>query len=420
MLPDATQALTRLAMAAGLGLLVGLQRQRAHVQVAAFRTFTLIPVLGCLLGYLVAPLGPWLPAVGLGALVAYFILGNLMMPKELSAPGITTEVSALVMFASGLWLALGTPAVPVVVTGALMLLLSLKKAMHDLAERIGEKDFKAILQFVLIALVILPVLPDRAMGPYQVLNPREVWLMVVLIVSISLFGYILSKVFGSKAGTLLGGFLGGIISSTATTVSYARRSKGSPGFAAQANAAPATLVVMVASTVAFMRFIALVFAVAPQQASHLLPPLAAMAAVMALITLALLPTLRQAGAPTQVEGNPAELKTALVFGVLYAVVIFLVAVANTHFGSGALYLISVVSGTTDMDAITLSTARLMDKGQLGPGLGWRLILVAALANIAFKAVVAAALGSRALAWRVGVAFSVAIAGGLAIFFFWPV
>lgn len=413
MMPDSTVVLTRVAIAAGLGLLVGLQRQRAHIQVAAFRTFTLIPVLGCLMGYLVAPLGPWLPAAGVVALVAYFIVGNLMMPKDLASPGITTEVSAVVMFVNGLWLALGTPAVPVVVTGALMLLLSMKETMHNLAEKLGEKDFKAILQFVLIALVILPVLPDKAMGPYQVLNPREIWLMVVLIVSISLFGYILSKLFGAKAGTLLGGFLGGVISSTATTVTYARRTKGQP------EAAPAaTLVVMVASTIAFVRFMILVFAIAPNQAAHLLPPLGAMAGVMALITVTLLPSLRKAPVAPATEGNPSELKTALVFGGLYAVVIFLVAAANSTLGSGALYLLSVISGTTDMDAITLSTARLMDKGQLGPDMGWRLILVAALSNIAFKGIIAAVLGSRALAWRMAVVFGVAIAGGMGIFFLW--
>jgi uncharacterized membrane protein (DUF4010 family) len=414
MIPEASVILPKVAIAAGLGLLVGLQRERAQVQVAAFRTFTIIPVLGCLCGFLAEPMGPWLSLVGLAGLVAYFLLGNLMMPKELAAPGITTEVSAVLMFVCGIWLAVASPVVPVVVTGALVLLLSLKKPMHDLAARIGEKDFKAILQFVLIALVILPVLPDKAIGPYHVLNPREIWLMVVLIVSISLFGYILSKFFGSRAGTLLGGILGGVISSTATTVSYARRAKLDPS-----GATSTTLVIMVASTVAFLRFMALVFAVAPAQAAHLLPPLAAMAGVMALITCTLLPALRHAPPPIATTGNPSELKTAIVFGGLYAVVIFLVAAANTHLGTRALYLISVISGTTDMDAITLSTARLMDKGQLGPELGWRLILIAALSNIAFKGIIAAVLGSRALAWRVAIVFAAAILGGIGIFVLWP-
>jgi len=415
MMPEASLVLQKVAIAAGLGLLVGLQRERVQVQIAAFRTFTIIPVLGCLCGFLVAPLGPWLALVGLAALVAYFILGNLMMPKDLAAPGITTEISAVLMFVCGLWLALGSPTVPVVVTGALVLLLSLKKPMHDLAGRIGESDFKAILQFVLIALVILPVLPNKALGPYQVLNPREIWLMVVLIVTISLFGYVLAKAFGSRAGTLLGGILGGIISSTATTVSYARRAKSAPN---DAGANATVLVIMVASTIAFARFMVLVAAFAPHQASHLLPPLIAMAGVMAILTGALLPGLRKAPPPLAVTGSPSELKTALVFGGLYAVVIFLVAAANTHLGTGALYLISVISGTTDMDAITLSTARLMDKGQLSPELGWRLILIASLSNIAFKGLIAAVLGSRALAWRVAIAFTLAIAGGAGIFFFW--
>jgi len=409
MLPLAEEALPKLATAAALGILVGLQRERAQVQVAALRTFTLIPVLGCLLALLAAPVGMWLPGVGLVAILALFILGNLQMPAGLQKPGITTEVAALVMFANGIWIALGGATVPMVVTGCLVLLLAGKEPMHRLAHKIGGQEFKGILQFVLIALVIYPILPDRPYGPYQVLNPREVWFMVVLIVTISLAGYVLSRAFGAKAGTLLGGVLGGVISSTATTVSAARRTRASGG-----GAEVATVVVMIASTVAFIRFILLVAAVAPAQAGAILPPMAAMGGVMAVITLALLPMARRGEPPAAVQGNPAELKTALIFGALYAVVILLVAVSNNHFGQGALYLVAVVSGTTDMDAITLSTARLMDKGQIGPELGWRVILVAALANIAFKGGIAAVLGTRALAWRVALAFGVALLGGAVI------
>jgi uncharacterized membrane protein (DUF4010 family) len=413
MLPAAEIVLPKLATAAALGLLVGLQRERAQVQVAALRTFTLIPVLACLLTLLAAPLGSWVPIIGVVALVALFILGNLMMPVAEQKPGITTEVAALVMFAVGCWLALASAVVPVVVTGCLVLLLAGKEPLHQLAHRIGATEFKGILQFVLIALVIWPVLPNQAYGPYQVLNPREIWLMVVLIVSISLGGYVLSRAFGAKAGTLLGGVLGGIISSTATTVSAARRTRASGG-----GAEVGTVVVMIASTIAFVRFVLLVAAVAPAQAAAILPPMAAMGGIMAVITLCLLPLARRGEPPAALQGNPAELKTALVFGGLYAVVILLVAVTNTHVGQSGLYLVAVVSGTTDMDAITLSAARLMDKGQIGPELGWRVILVAALANIAFKGGIAAVLGTRALAWRVALAFLLALLGGGAILWLW--
>jgi uncharacterized membrane protein (DUF4010 family) len=180
----------------------------------------------------------------------------------------------------------------------------------------------------------------------------------------------------------------------------------------------ATVVVMIASTIAFVRFIALVAAVAPAQTGAILPPMATMGGVMAVITLALLPLARRGEPPAAVQGNPAELRTALIFGALYAVVILLVAVSNVHLGQGALYLVAVVSGTTDMDAITLSAARLMDKGQIGPDIGWRVILVAALANIAFKGGIAAVLGTRGLAWRVGLAFGAALVGGGSILLFW--
>lgn len=414
MLPDAAEVLPKLATAGALGLLVGLQRERAHVQVAGFRTFTFIPVFGLVCALLAGPLGAWVVVAGLAAVVTLFVLGNRMMPPEHAQPGITTEIAGVLMFGLGAWLAFGSATVPVVVTGAVVLLLHLKKPLHDFAHRIGERDFSAILQFVLISLVILPILPDKAYGPFQVLNPHEIWLMVVLIVTLSLGGYLLAKAFGARAGTILGGVLGGIVSSTATTVSYARRTRTAPG-----GETAAALVILIASTIAFVRFIALVMAVAPQQAGQIMPPLAAMGGVMALVTLTLLPALRHAQSPTEVTGNPAELKTALVFGALYAVVILLVAVANAWLGNGALYLVAVISGTTDMDAITLSTARLMDRGQINAELGWRIILVAALANIAFKGGLAVVMGSRALAWRVVAAFAVALAGGGGIWLFWP-
>ena len=138
-------------------------------------------------------------------------------------PGITTDVAALLMYAVGALVVVlpEQPGIPVAIGGGVAVLLQYKLELHTIARRLGDQDIKAIMQFVLLSCVILPVLPNQnyLLG---VLNLRETWLMVALIVGMSLGGYILYKFLGRDAGILLGGLLGGVISSTATTVSQAR------------------------------------------------------------------------------------------------------------------------------------------------------------------------------------------------------
>jgi uncharacterized membrane protein (DUF4010 family) len=270
------------------------------------------------------------------------------------------------------------------------------------------------MQFVLITLVILPVLPNQAYGPYAVLNPFQIWLMVVLIVGISLIGYVAYKLFGAKAGAVLGGMIGGLVSSTATTVSFARRTASAP-----AGSALAALVIMIASGSVFARVIAEVGVVAPVHFRDIVPPLAAMLAVTAVIAIFLYLHTRDHRATLPEQGNPADLRTAMIFGGMYALIVFIVAATKTEFGEQGLYLVAVLSGLTDMDAITLSTSQLVNQGRLGTGTAWRMILVASLANLTFKGALVAVLGSRELFRHVVMAFGAALVAGGALLWFWP-
>jgi len=301
-----------------------------------------------------------------------------------------------------------------VLGGVIAVLLQLREPLHQFAGKIGEQDIKAIMQLVLIALVILPLLPDRKLGPYGVLNPYQVWWMVVLIVGISLLGYVAYKLFGAQAGTVLAGILGGIISSTATTASYARRTKKDPGISRLA-----ALVVMIASTVVFVRVLAEIALVAHGSFLALAPPLAVMLGVTVVLSLAAWLVDRHAAQEPPEPANPAELKSALLFGVLYAAVLLAVAFARDRFGTAGLYTVAALSGLTDVDAITLSTSRLVDGGHLAPGDGWRAILLAILVNLVFKAVLVAILGSRRMLGRVAVLFAAALAGGGVVWWAWP-
>jgi uncharacterized membrane protein (DUF4010 family) len=412
MIPD---IYIRLAVALGLGLLVGLQRERVDSVIAGIRTFALISLFGAVCAQLAKTYGGWILVVGFLATALLITAGNLVRIQTREAePGQTTEFAALVVFGLGAWVVTGSMAVPVVLAGAVVVLLHFREPIHELVGKIGEKDLRATMQFVLIALVILPVLPDRDMGPYGVLNPYQIWWMVVLIVGLSLAGYVAYKLFGAGAGTVLAGILGGLISSTATTASYARRSRDNAELARLA-----ALVIMLASTVVYGRVLVEIAAVARGRLLELGPPLAAMLGVCALVSGAAWLLGRDGDDELPEPGNPAELKAALIFGALYAAVLLAVAFARDRFGTAGLYIVAAISGLTDVDAITLSTSRLVQSSRLDPDTGWRAILLASMSNLGFKAGIVGALGSRALLGRIALLFGAAMAGGGLILWLWP-
>ncbi|HTG33186.1 MAG TPA: MgtC/SapB family protein [Thermoanaerobaculia bacterium] len=405
----------QLAVALGLGLLVGLQRERMDSAIAGIRTFALITLFGAVAGQLGQVFGGWVVAVGLLASAGLVTAGNLSrLPEGKAEPGQTTEFAALLMYGIGAWVVVGSMTQAVVLGGVVAVLLQLREPLHQFAGRMGEPDIKAIMQLVLIALVILPLLPDRTFGPYGVLNPYQVWWMVVLIVGLSLLGYVAYKLFGARAGTVLAGILGGVISSTATTASYARRTKQDPEISRLA-----ALVVMIASAVVFARVLVEIAVAAHGSFLALAPPLAGMLGVAAVLSVLAWLIDRRAAQEPPAPGNPAELKAALFFGVIYAAVLLAVAFARDRFGTAGLYTVAALSGLTDVDALTLSTARLVDGGRLAPGDGWRAILLAVLSNLVFKAGIVAVLGSRRMLGRVAVLFAAVLAGGGAIWWLWP-
>jgi len=412
MIPD---IFIRLAVALGLGLLVGLQREKVDSVIAGIRTFALISLFGAVCAQLAKTYGGWILVVGFLATALLITAGNLVrMQTREAEPGQTTEFAALVVFGLGAWVVTGSMAVPVVLAGAVVVLLHFRESIHGVVDRIGEKDLRATMQFVLIALVILPILPDRDMGPYGVLNPYQIWWMVVLIVGLSLAGYVAYKLFGSGAGTVLAGILGGLISSTATTASFARRSRKTPDLSRLA-----ALVIMLASTVVYGRVLVEIAAVARGRLIDLAPPLAAMLGVCAVVSGAAWLLGRDGDNELPEPGNPAELKAALIFGALYAAVLLAVAFARDRFGTAGLYIVAAISGLTDVDAITLSTGRLVQSSRLDPDTGWRAILLASLSNLGFKAGIVAALGSRALLGRIALLFGAAMVGGGLILWLWP-
>ena len=408
-----------LAIAFGLGLLVGLQRQHSDSAMAGVRTYTLISVLGVIAGFLTREYdNPFiLPAIGL-SVAALLVTANMVKLKVESEADIgqTTEVAALLMFAIGAYLVLGSKVLGVIMGGTMAILLYAKEHLHDFVERLKTKDLAAIMTFAGISLVILPILPDQTYGPYDVLNPKNIWLMVTLIVGISIAGYFIYKYVGKKVGSISNGILGGLISSTATTVSYARKTKDSEKLAVLA-----AFVVTVASAIALVRVMVEVGVIIPEKLPEMALPLALEFLVMAAVAVGLFYYMNKDNKDQEMPepDNPAQFKSALIFGLLYGFILLAVAFTKDKFGNNALYIISIISGLTDVDAITLSLSNLIKGGRLETALGWQLILLASLSNLAFKGVMAATIGSRRFAKWIAISFGISIITGLAIMFLWP-
>lgn len=409
--------LSTLGIALGLGMLVGLQREHSHQQIAGVRTFTLISILGTVAGFLTRDIeNPFiLPALGLSLAGMVFIAETKNKKNEFD-PGQTTEVAILLMFAIGAYLVLGDRVVGIVAGALMAILLYAKAHLHNFIDKLKDSDVSAIMTFAGISLIILPILPDETYGPLDVLNPHNIWLMVVLIVGLSVVGYFIYKFFGKNKGIVMNGILGGLISSTATSISYARKQKEAPQIAAIA-----AFVISTASAIALVRVLIEVFVVIPEKLPALVLPIFFNFLVLSGLCVWLFFRVNKKSDEEELPEpeNPAQFKTALVFGLLYGLILLVVAFAKEEFGNQGLYVVAVISGLTDVDAITLSLSRMMKTGSIEVASGWKLILLASLSNLLFKGIVAVSIGTKRLLKWIGIAFGAAIVIGLLTIWLWP-
>lgn len=401
-------------IAAGIGLLIGLERERVASAAAGVRTFCLVALLGALTGMIgdaftsVAPF-----ALGLVVVGAMIVAAHARRPDQ-GDPGTTSVAALLVCYCLGTAVWLGHATVAVMLGIATTVLLYFKTELRGIATRLEQQDWISIFQLAVLSLVILPILPDRALDPYGAVNPRQVWWMVVLISGLSLAGYAMLRLVGTRLGAAVVGIAGGLASSTATTLIYARSARKKP------EAAPmAALVIVLANVVMMIRVGVLAAVVAPP----ILAPLSlVIAPALSLAAVILLWNWRTAagGEPVMpVTRNPTELRTALGFGLVYAVVLFVSAWLSNIVGRQGVYLLALVSGLTDVDAITLSSLRLFQLGQLPAQATVIAIGLAVIANLAFKSAVAVIVGGRALALKIAAGLGAA-ALGLAAGIVWHV
>ncbi len=391
---DQEAAFGALALALGLGLLVGLQRERAGSSRAGSRTVPLITLLGAICALLVPAVGGWVVAAGLLGVTAAIVGASLRDERPADQrTGLASEVSMLVMYGIGALCVLASWELAVVLGGAVLLLLHFKQPLHALARRIGEEDAHAVARFALLSMVILPVLPDVNVGPHGALNPHRTWLVVVLVVGIGLVAHVARRTLGVRAGTLVGGLVGGLVSSTATTAAMARSARGG------APTASAALVVLLASAMVVPRQLAELAVLAPAALPTVAVPLLL---VMATFVPGAVLLWRRMGvhADAPATANPAELRPALIFGVLFALVSLAAAAASDRAGPAAVYAVATLSGLVELDAITISTGTMVAQGRIEALTGERALLMAFGSNLVAKVVLAWALGGRGIGWPV--------------------
>jgi uncharacterized membrane protein (DUF4010 family) len=400
------QFLTSLA----IGLLIGLERERNPSAKAGLRTFALVALFGTLSALLSAKLdSPWLLIAGLLAVATMIIAAYHNKPAEEGDPGTTTVIALLLCYGLGVMTWYGMSKLAVMLAIAVTALLYFKPELRGMSQRLTRSDLVAVLQFSVLTFIVLPILPDQNFGPFNAFNPHQAWLMVVLISGISLAGYAALHLVGTRYGAPLLGFFGGLVSSTATTLLYARNSRNNPAMAQIAGS-----VIVIASMVVLLRLLVLSSVVAYGAVPKLLPVLAS-GFLFGLAVAMYSWRTRIKGAKLSIPDtpNPAELRTALSFGLLYVVVLLGAAWMQDIAGNRGLYAVAVVSGLTDVDAITLSSLRLFTLGQLSEHQAITSIALAFISNLTFKFAMVIFIGGKNLAKFVATGFG-AIALGVLI------
>jgi uncharacterized membrane protein (DUF4010 family) len=406
-------------VSAGLGALIGLIRQwdeQTDDKPGAFagmRTHTFWAVLGCLGAFASEAHAPY-AFVGVLVLVAAHLIAQAVNDADDAAPGSTSFAGAMVTMFCGALVFWDETKSAVVVAATTMVLLGVKQPLHQWTRGLNARDIRATLQFVAISGVILPLVPNRDMGPFNAFNPFSTWLMVVLISGLSFAGYIAVRLVGPRSGILLTGALGGLASSTASTLAFSRRSREAPKMSEHY-----ALAVVAACTVMLPRVLVATGLVNRNFALTLLVPFGLMALPGIIyagwVWLRRRPAHHEGDTPEL--GNPLSLSTAIKFAALYSAIAFLVKVIREQGWTQGLLPLAFVSGLTDMDAISLSIARDHGSEKTAPDLATRAVMLAAVSNTLLKGGMAAALGSTGLKWRIGIVLGATAAAGVASMFF---
>ncbi|MCK6391583.1 MAG: MgtC/SapB family protein [Azonexus sp.] len=394
LVPELAGPVESFATALSIGLLIGMERERRPDPAAGLRTFSLVALLGCLFAMLGEHVGVrWLFAAGLVAVTAAMVASNFSATQKKPYRGFTSEAAALVTYCLGAAVWYGFSTLAVMLAIATTVLLYFKAEIRQFSERMTAKDINSILQFAVVSLVILPILPSQDFGPYDAINPRQIWWMVVLISGLALSGYLALRIFGAQYGAALLGIFGGLASSTATTMMFSRHASENSHLVRMS-----AIVILIANVMVMIRLGIIAGVVAPD----LIRPVAIIFACGIVpgiaVTLYGWKSLSDAGElPMPEVKNPTELRTALSFGLIYAIVLLTSNWLQALAGNSGLFIVAFISGLTDADASALTSLRLFNQAKLVEANAVIALTLALVANLVFKIGLVVAIGGKSLA-----------------------
>lgn len=416
---SAVELIQRLSIALAIGLLIGLERgwvsrnEGEGERAAGLRTHGLAGLLGGVWGAIVQPYGASgvialaIAFVFVGALIGAFRYREIMRDETFGA---TTAVAVLLAFSLGAFAVIGDIQAAVAAAVATTAILALKAVLHRFVERITWDELRSGLALLVMSFILLPVLPNRVIDPWDAVNPFELWLMTVLIGVISFVGYVAVKVIGYRRGVAVAGMAGGLASSTAATAAMSRLAREHPS---QIGASAAGAIF--ANAIMAPRIIAVIAVINPALAWRLAPPVVAGGVLFALAGVFLL---RRSGSERPSEssdaipvGNPLDLAAVLKFGALLATVMVLSRLATHFAGSLGAYALAIFSGIVDVDAIALTMARL-GATEIGARAAAGAVLLALLSNTVSKIVMGSIIGGAGMGRRLAAASILAVAGAL--------
>jgi uncharacterized membrane protein (DUF4010 family) len=384
---------------------VGLERHVAQEESGGekdfpgVRTFAFLALIGALAVLVLEPLGPWMSVAIFAATASFLVLRYSHDASTRGDPGYTTEIASLCTFAIGVLAQSGQLLVATILTIAMVALLRSKRALHRASDLLEPADMEALIRFLVIAGIILPLLPSQPLDAYfelpyfEVLRPRDIWRMVVLISGVSFVGYVLMRLRAGRASHVIMGMLGGLVSSTAAALTYARAARD------VGHARPYEAQIVLAASTAFVRIAVMLAIVAPR----LLPRVALPLLVMFAVGMGLAFVRHGSGtrpAETPAFRNPLKLRLAFTFATIYSLILLLVAAARERLGEGAVYTLSGLAALTGADAPSLSLARLEAHGQLPFETAVLGIVVVAIFTTVGKVGIVTAAGPLLLARRV--------------------
>ncbi|MFA7441094.1 MAG: MgtC/SapB family protein [Sphingomonadaceae bacterium] len=411
------ELLSRLAVALAIGLLVGLERgwksrdEQEGRRAAGFRTFALTGLLGGVSGIVADATHPMvLGFLSLGYIGA-FASFHYLEARETGDLSVTSVVAGMLTFALGAYAALGELQVAIAAAVSMVLLLALRQPLHEWVEKLREEEIRAVLTLLAMSFLLLPVLPNRTIDPWGSINPYEIWLLAIMIAAISFGGYVAMRVFGERLGVMMAALVGGLASSTATTLTLARLGEREPASDRLLSGG-----ILMAGVVMVVRVGVVAFLLNRALIPSLVLPLASVAAVL-LAAAALLIGRRSGSTHPEIEmANPLQLGTALKLAAVIAVVMLASAVARHYLGSTAVLGVAALSGITDVDAVTISMARLAGN-QLDMPTATLAIALAVGVNSMAKAAMAGWIGGWRMGGYVGLASVLALAAGGAVMAF---